>query len=120
MKKAGKVLAAVALAFALTACSEDKPSSTTNGGDSGNEVKIVATNFKFDQDVYKVKKGEPVTLKLESQEGFHGIQISGLDVNLQPNESVTITPEEAGEYEMICSIMCGTGHAKMKAKLVVE
>ncbi|MFD1953478.1 cytochrome C oxidase subunit II [Paenibacillus thailandensis] len=85
-------------------------------------LKIEASNdFVFDQEVYTVKVGDKVRLKLHNKSGIHGAEIKGLNVNLQGDHlEQDIEFTEPGEYEIHCSVACGIGHADMKAKLVVE
>ncbi len=87
-----------------------------------NTLEIVATNWDFDQDEYVVEAGSTMTVALDNKQGLHGIAISGLGVELQgANLSQEVTFGEAGtEYEITCIIMCGQGHAEMKAKIVVQ
>lgn len=126
MKSIGILIIAI---FVFVGCGSEEAttttaneSSTTNTNESAtNVVTIKASNFAFDAEQYKVKLGEPVTIQLENTQGIHGIGIQGLDVKLDPNKkSVTITPDKAGSYEIVCTIMCGAGHADMKALFVVE
>ncbi|WP_052343612.1 hypothetical protein [Bacillus massiliigorillae] len=87
---------------------------------TNQNIDLVATNFKFNQDTFYVKAGEEVTLKLTSKEGTHGVSISGLNVSLdKPNGTVKFTPKEAGEYQIACNVFCGEGHGGMISKLVV-
>jgi cytochrome c oxidase subunit II len=126
MKKVIILAVAVSVMFGLSACGSKKEAAPTNAaaGSSAaaaSEVKLVATNFKFDQQEYKVKAGSDVKLSLENKEGIHGIEVKGLNVKLDgQNLSKTFKAEKAGTYEIICNVPCGTGHMQMKAKLVVE
>ncbi|WP_019534494.1 cupredoxin domain-containing protein [Paenibacillus ginsengihumi] len=129
MKKIAALTAIIGLALALSACGAsgekkpDAPAANSGAGEGGaaQEVKIVATNFKFDQAEYKVKAGQPVTISLENKEGLHAVQISGVKVKLDNNsKTATFTPEKPGSYDIICSLPCGPGHLDMKSKLVVE
>ncbi|MBB3109830.1 cytochrome c oxidase subunit 2 [Paenibacillus phyllosphaerae] len=85
-------------------------------------LKIEASaDFVFDQTEYKVKKGDTVKLKLVNKSGVHGIAIPDLGVDLQGDKMETeITLDQAGTFEIHCSVMCGTGHADMKSVLIVE
>jgi cytochrome c oxidase subunit 2 len=122
MKKFGYVTMLIALLFILSACgSSTEQPANSSAPVSGNEIVINAKNFEFDSKEYRVKQGEPVTITLKNTSGIHGIAITELDVQLDSNKkSVTITPDQAGEYEIVCSIMCGSGHAEMKSVLIVE
>lgn len=130
MKKIIVLALAASLVFALSACGSKEaanapaangaaPAAAGSGGSS--EVKLVATNFKFDEAEYKVKKGQDITFSLENKEGLHGIEIKGLNVSLNgQTKSKTIKVDKEGTYEIICSVPCGSGHATMKSKLIVE
>lgn len=125
MKKLLMFMLLLTLSIALVACgSSDKgagetPANTNDqAGSADQEITIEASNWKFDQEVYTVKAGD-VKINLKNAEGMHGIQILDTDVSINGNGSATTTLEP-GEYDIICSIQCGTGHADMVSKLVVE
>ncbi|WP_322923065.1 cupredoxin domain-containing protein [Paenibacillus campi] len=95
--------------------------TSENGAASGEQLVVKATNYTFDQKEYHVKKGQPVTIVFENEQGNHGLAIPALKVNLNSsNSTVTVTPQEAGQFDMACSIMCGSGHSTMVAKLIVD
>ncbi|GED71253.1 hypothetical protein BRE01_49550 [Brevibacillus reuszeri] len=126
-KKWGLLVSAVALsAMLMTACggeSKDQAASgnsATPAATSGTAVNIEASNWKFNQDTFEVKAGEEFTINFKSAEGFHGIGIQGLDVDIQKEGSKTMKIDEAGEYTIFCNVICGPDHGKMVAKLVVK
>ncbi|MHA7964418.1 cupredoxin domain-containing protein [Paenibacillus sp. CAU 1782] len=88
---------------------------------ASSEVVITASNWKFDQEEYKIKSGETVNLTLKSAGGVHGVQIlkSGYD-QIRHDETLAVKFDEPGTYDIICSIPCGNGHRTMKSKLVIE
>ncbi|TXK85531.1 cupredoxin domain-containing protein [Paenibacillus sp. N3.4] len=127
MKKLLVLMLGIALVIAITACgSKDNkaaetktPSASTQP--AGQTVVLKATNFKFDQTEYHVKKGEPVTITLDNSQGVHGAAIKDFKINLDnSNKTATFTPDKAGSFPINCSIMCGTGHANMKTMLIVD
>jgi len=78
-------------------------------------------DFTFGEKEYRVKKGETVKLKLVNKSGIHGLAIDKLGIDLHgDNLEQEVTFDEAGEYEMHCSIGCGVGHNDMKTVLIVE
>lgn len=85
-------------------------------------LKIVASNWEFDEAEYVVEAGSTMTVALENAQGLHGISISGLGVDLQgANLSQEVTFGEAGSvYDVVCIVLCGEGHADMKAKIIVQ
>lgn len=70
------------------------------------------------------KRGEPVTLRIQSEDVAHGLfsKKLRLDADIVPGKTteVTITPAEAGTFTAICNHFCGAGHGGMKLKVVVE
>jgi len=100
-----------------------------SGGDSGTsaapqgegtKIEIKATNWDFDQKEIRVKKGETVTISLTNAEGMHNILVKGYNKKIEAGKPVTFVADKSGEFEFICDIMCGTGHADMIGKLIVE
>jgi cytochrome c oxidase subunit II len=104
-----------------TEATSTETSSETAATTDGSGIEIIAKDFEFDKKEYVVKAGEEVTVKLTSKQGNHGIDIQGLNVSIkEANGSVTFTPEEPGEYKIICNVFCGTGHGEMTSTLVVQ
>ncbi|MVO98942.1 cupredoxin domain-containing protein [Paenibacillus lutrae] len=121
MKKSALLLImSVVLILALAACgkTEEKAGETTVT--PTQEISVEASNWKFDKDVYTVKKGEPLKISLNNKEGMHALQIPDLKVSVDGGKSKVFTPDKAGTYTIQCSIPCGSGHSTMTAKLVVE
>jgi cytochrome c oxidase subunit 2 len=126
MRKLWVLALAVVVIGVLTACGGGSSeavdgNSATAVEANGNTVdlNIEATNFKFDKEEYRVKAGDTVNISLNSSQGMHGLQIKGMDVNVKGGESASFVAQP-GEYDIICSIMCGSGHSKMTSKLIVE
>lgn len=85
------------------------------------QLKIVASNWQFEAADYTIKSGEPTKVSMSLKEGVHAIEITGLDIKLdKDNPSKQVTFDKPGTYEIICTLPCGEGHAKMKSKLVVQ
>ncbi|MBM7571092.1 cupredoxin domain-containing protein [Aquibacillus albus] len=126
MRKQFSIFIILSIFALLAACGTDTDNDTTqdnldhSASESSNRVEIVATNFKFNQEEYTVQAGEPVTLNFTSDEGLHGISINELNVNIEGDGSATITPEEPGEYQIYCNVLCGAGHSDMVATLIVQ
>lgn len=90
---------------------------------SGKQLKITASNWKFDAAEYTAVKGEPTKIALINKEGVHAINIKGEGVDIKldkaaPSQEVTFA--KPGTYEVICVLPCGEGHAGMKSKIVVQ
>jgi len=123
-----KIAAAVFLGlfvFVLAACGSSGQKDSGGGAASPDaspemEVVIKASNWKFDQEVYQIPKDTPVQLTLVNEQGVHGVEIQGLNLELRPGKESAVVQLKEGEYTIRCSIQCGTGHAQMVAKLVVS
>lgn len=124
MKKTLAFLISLTLLFAVTACSNGTESSNNTEESKivpEAELVITATNYQFDQKEYHLKKDIPVKIIFKNDEGNHGILVPGLKLQLNgKNDSKIIVPAKSGEYEMSCSVMCGTGHGTMTAKIIVD
>jgi cytochrome c oxidase subunit 2 len=125
------ILTIIALfALTLSACSSeqeeasnakmDKSIVETADTKDAPIVRFTATNWEWDQEVYTVKANEPVTLELDNKSGYHGVDIVGTGVTVMMDKPQTVTFNKVGTYEIRCSVICGTGHAEMTAKFVVE
>lgn len=87
---------------------------------ASGSIEIVASDWKFDKDVYAIRAGEPIKLKVNSIDGVHGIEIRHTAYTKIDNfEETEVLITEPGTYTIVCSIPCGQGHRTMQAKLVV-
>ena len=87
-------------------------------------VEITAKRFGFVPEQITVKKGEPVILRLHSEDVTHGFFMRKLKIDAEveagKTTDVTITPEVAGSYTTICDHFCGANHGNMKMTILVE
>ncbi|CAJ1001463.1 MULTISPECIES: cupredoxin domain-containing protein [Bacillales] len=126
MKKMwGFMISAAVLSVMLAGCGGDKQEASQGNSqpaaaEASTAINIEASNWKFNQDTFEVKAGEPFTINFKSTEGFHGIGIEGLDVDIQNEGSKTLTVDKPGEYKIFCNVLCGPDHGKMLATLVVK
>lgn len=123
MNKALTILSGLLIVL-LTACGSKGSSSDTGAAVNASKELVIHAkkNFEFDQKEYHIKKGEAVKISLDNTQGAHGASIGGLNVQLDGNKkkSQVVVPDKEGSYDIICSIPCGSGHAAMKSKIVVE
>jgi len=96
------------------------PASGQAASGAAKEIAINAKNFEFDQTEIRVAQGDEVTIKLVNAAGNHSLKIDGYDQEVKGGQSVTFTADKAGEFKFYCNIMCGSGHANMSGKLIVE
>lgn len=117
-----QILILLTVLAGLVACGGDKDATSSVqdlvAGDK--EFTITATNFEFKSDKELiVKQGDKVTLHLDVKEGAHGLSVSGYKTRGEYGESITFDATEVGEFEITCSIPCGSGHTDMKINMVV-
>jgi cytochrome c oxidase subunit 2 len=87
-------------------------------------IDISAKRYGFTPDKITLKKGEPVTLRLHSEDVIHGFFSRQLkiDETIEPGKTaeVTLTPQTDGTFTTICDHFCGAGHGNMAMTIVVE
>jgi cytochrome c oxidase subunit II len=112
-----------------------------NSAGAAKVIEISAKKYEFTPNEIRVKKGDRVQLKVHSVDVTHGAKLDvypqgskdkstpGLkfaepDQNGKVEKNVDQVLEfvavEAGTYEIKCAKLCGMGHGRMKAKLIVE
>lgn len=104
-------------------------------------IEISAKKYEFTPKEIRVKKGERVQLKVHSVDTTHGAKLEvypegqkdkstpGLKftepdqngkVQKDVDQVIDFVAVEAGTYDIKCAKLCGMGHGRMKAKLIVE
>jgi cytochrome c oxidase subunit 2 len=80
-------------------------------------INITASRFAFEPNEITIKKGEEVTLVVQSSDVTHGLLIEDLGVRTEVKKgqgaTVTFTPDTVGTFEGKCAHFCGTGHGSM-------
>lgn len=86
-------------------------------------IKVSARRFKFTPERIALKKGEPVTFELTTQDVFMGMNVPDFNVrsDIVPGKvtKLSFTPDKAGTFTFVCDVFCGDGHEEMAGKLVV-
>lgn len=74
--------------------------------------------------ILKLKAGQTYRLHISSMDLQHGFSLKPVNMNFQIlpgyDHILTITPTEAGNYQIICNEFCGIGHDLMTGKIIVE
>ena len=110
--------ALLALGAAGAGAPADIPPSTPRA------FEMIASRFSFEPETLQVTEGERVRLTLRSTDTEHGFSIKKLNVKVAvPKTGEPVTVEfvagKAGTYEFKCSEYCGSGHGRMKGRIVV-
>jgi len=73
--------------------------------------------------VLELKKDETYRLHLSSMDWQHGFSLQPTNINISVHPDyemvITITPNESGEFGVICNEFCGVGHHQMVGKIYV-
>lgn len=87
-------------------------------------IAVTAKRFEFVPHELNLKKGETVTIHLTSEDVEHGFFNRKLkidaDVPAGQSTDVTITPEQEGDFLVICDHFCGAQHGNMHMAVKVE
>ena len=74
--------------------------------------------------IFELEKDQSYRLHLSSMDWQHGFSLQPINVNLQvvPGYEMVlqITPDQAGEYGVVCNEYCGIGHHLMVGRIYVE
>jgi cytochrome c oxidase subunit 2 len=88
----------------------------------GGDMYLQAQQFQFTP-VLRLRRGQTYRMLLSSVDVQHGLSIQPDNINLQVVPGyitiVELTPEEAGEYQIVCNEFCGMGHHLMLGRIQV-
>lgn len=88
------------------------------------EAYVLAQIWQFLPREMTIPAGSEVTFYVTSKDVQHGFKLQNTNLNVQviPGQvsKLTITIDEPGRYDFICTEYCGTGHAAMFGTLIVE
>jgi cytochrome c oxidase subunit 2 len=84
---------------------------------SPQRIEVVARRFSFEPSEITVKKGDPVTITVRSEDVTHGLVVEQLGIRTEVKkgqaEDLKLTPETAGTFQGQCAHFCGKGHGSM-------
>jgi len=90
----------------------------------GSDVYLIARLWEW-WPVLEFERGQSYRLHLSSMDWQHGFSLQPTNINIQVHPDyetvLTITPDKAGEFFVVCNEFCGIGHHTMVGKIrVVE
>ncbi len=92
--------------------------------DSTYRVFCVASMWKFEPSEIYIPTGSEVDFYLTSKDVVHGFNIAPKNVNMMAVfgalNKTTVNFDKPGVYDIICHEYCGTGHANMRAQVIVN
>ena len=88
----------------------------------GSDVYLIGRLWQW-WPILEFEKDQSYRLHISSTDWQHGFSLQPLNINLQIHPGyemvVTVTPNEAGEFSIVCNEYCGIGHHTMLGKLYV-
>jgi cytochrome c oxidase subunit 2 len=88
----------------------------------GADVYLIGMQWQW-MPVLKLQKGVSYTLHLSSLDVNHGFNLYPININFQVvpgyDYGLRITPNEAGDYRVVCNEFCGIGHHTMLGRIIV-
>jgi cytochrome c oxidase subunit 2 len=90
----------------------------------GSDVYMLARMWEW-WPVLELEKGQSYRLHLSSLDLQHGFSLQPTNINLQIHPGydmvLTVTPDQAGVFSVVCNEYCGVGHHTMVGRIhVVE
>ncbi len=88
----------------------------------GSDIYLIARLWQW-WPILELEKDKSYRLHLSSMDYQHGFSLQPVNINLQVHPDyelvLTLKPNEAGEFGVICNEYCGIGHHSMIGKLYV-
>jgi cytochrome c oxidase subunit 2 len=80
--------------------------------------------YAYSQGVLHVPVNRQIVFKMHAQDVIHSFWVPQWRIKKDNVPGITttaiVTPDKTGTYQLICTELCGFGHASMRAKVVVE
>jgi len=88
----------------------------------GSDVYLIARLWQW-WPILELEKGESYRLHVASLDWQHGLSLQPVNINLQIHPGydmvMNVTPDQAGEFGIVCNEYCGIGHHTMVGKMYV-
>ena len=86
-------------------------------------INVSVKRFAYEPSQITLKKGEPVVIKLTTEDVAHGLKFKELNLNTKIEKGkpaeLAFTPDKVGDFVGHCSVFCGSGHGSMTFTLHV-
>lgn len=80
--------------------------------------------YVYSQGVMHVPVNRQITFKMHSQDVIHAFWVPQWRIKKDTVPGITttirVTPDKVGQYQLICTELCGFGHSTMRAKVIVQ
>ena len=113
------VISAIALSpltLALVGCSKAPVAP--------RQISVTMKKYEIQPAEIDLKQGETVEFHVSTTDVQHGFDVPDLGIkeSVQPKTPAvfTYTADRKGEFEVKCGILCGAGHDRMRAEMVIK
>ena len=90
---------------------------------AGSDVYMLGRLWQW-YPILELQKGQSYRLHLSSMDWQHGFSLQPVNINMQivPGYEMvlTVAPDQAGEFTVVCNEYCGIGHHLMLGKIYVR
>ena len=90
---------------------------------AGSDIYLLGRLWQW-YPILDLEKDKTYRLHLSSMDWQHGFSVQPVNINIQvvPGYEmvITMTPDSAGEYGIVCNEYCGIGHHMMVGKIYVK
>jgi cytochrome c oxidase subunit 2 len=80
--------------------------------------------YLYSQGVLHVPVNRTIQFKMHAQDVIHSFWVPQWRIKKDNVPGITttaiVTPDKVGQYQLICTELCGFGHASMRAKVIVQ
>src|SRR5437868_822475 len=88
------------------------------------QVAVTMKKYTIEPAEIHLKQGETVQFRVSTLDVQHGFDVPelGIKQSVQPGRPAEFAfiADRKGEFEIKCGILCGSGHDRMRGKLIVE
>lgn len=89
---------------------------------AGSDIYLMGQMWRWSA-ALRLEKGATYTLHLSSLDINHGFSLYPQNINIQVvpgyDYALKVTPNESGDYRVVCNEFCGAGHHTMLGKIEV-
>lgn len=92
---------------------------------ASRSFEVTASRYRFDPEAIEVEEGDRVSLRVRSADGDHGLEVKAFKAKVfvpKGGEVVSLefVADRPGTFPFTCSEYCGTGHSRMRGRLIVK
>lgn len=99
-------------------------SACSRPGGEATHVKVEMKRYEIIPGTIRVKRGSNVILDVNTLDVQHGFYVPDLKIKepVQPGKpaAISIPTDRAGNFKVVCGIICGPMHDDMTGDIVVE